>query len=161
MIRQGSCNRCGQCCGADGSPEQDNPWPDTWPEDLRNWQEGDITSSFWIFQVIFQVIKHPKYGGSSSGTMRVGGKNYRYIWVLGHGLCKDRPPWGNTASFSEECPFLMDDPGDGTRPCAFVASPPFDVVWEHDCQPAPPMQKTPEEVVIWFARHPECSYRYE
>lgn len=25
--RTGSCEKCGQCCGAEGSPNQESPWP--------------------------------------------------------------------------------------------------------------------------------------
>jgi len=154
MQRQGSCNRCGQCCGADGSPDQDSPWPDSFPECFRNWQLADIESTRYIFQ----VIRPPSHGGSSHGRLRVGGKNYRYIWVPGHGLCKDKTPWGNTSSYSEECPFLMDDPGDGTRPCAFYGGA-FQVVYDHDCDTVP-MEKSAEEVLVWQQRHPLCSYTW-
>lgn len=153
MQRMGTCNRCGQCCGADGSPEQNSPWPNTWPEALRDWQEEDLP-------VIFQMVGHPAFGAAVARVFRISGKNYRSIWVPGHGLCEDKPPWGDVATYSEECPFLMDDPGDGTRPCALVGTL-YEAIWMVLCQPEPPEEKSAAQVAQWQARHPLCSYTWE
>lgn len=156
MQRQGVCSHCGQCCGADGSPEQRNPWPRTWPEALRNWEKAYLEEQI----PLFKVFVHPSKGGELYGRVRIGNKWYRWIWVPGHGLCEDLRPWGDTSSFSEECPLLMDDPGDGTRPCALVGTE-YEYIWARLCQPEPPMEKNVDEVAVWQSRHPLCSYAWE
>lgn len=155
MQRQGTCNRCGQCCGAAGSSEQDSPWPDNWPDGLRNWLQETIETSF----PILKLIGNPHFGGAESGVFNVRGKKCYWIWVKGHGLCKDLPPYGDLSTYSEECPFLLPDPGDGTRPCVLVGTQ-YRAVWDVMCQNQPPMEKTSEEVAVWQARHPLCSYTW-
>lgn len=156
--RTGECNRCGQCCGAEGSPEQRSPWPGNWPEVLRGQRHEDLVSHMPLFALINFRPSDPdtqRYGGFALPGMGA----FHWIWIPGAGLCKDLPPYGNPSTYSKECPLLLDDPGDGTRPCALIGSQ-WESVWRVMCEPEPPMEKTPEEVGVWQQRHPECSYRY-
>lgn len=155
MYREGTCNRCGQCCGAEGSPNQDSPWPNSWPDSLRTWNPSLLAAQ----APIFVLVGNPSEGASRSGAAIIAGFRVRWIWVEGHGLCKNVPPYGNLAIYSEECPCLKPDPGDGTRPCALVGTP-FEPIWTQMCQSAPPLEKTPEKVVLWQSWHPLCSYTW-
>lgn len=155
MQRVGSCNRCGQCCGAEGSPNQDSPWPDSWPESLATWQEARLLEEI----PLFQLLAHPAHGGPSAGVAIVGGVQCYWIWVPGEGLCADRPPYGNPSKFHQKCPFLGDDPGDSTRPCLLVGTP-FQWLFDAMCEIAPPQELPPFKVAIWQDNHPGCSYTW-
>ncbi len=147
--RGGACNHCGQCCGAEGSPHQENPWPSTWPEAHRNWQTSALP-------IIYQVVSSPEHGGPRAGAIRFGSKTYRWIWIPDVGLCKDMPPFGDTASYSLECPFLMDEQPNGSRPCALTGTP-----YEGACnQENMPEDVSDEFVADWTAKHPVCSYTW-
>lgn len=165
MQRMGVCNRCGQCCGADGSPHQKNPWPSTWPQAFRNWQLDDVIT-MWPQALLFGVLD--KIDGTvgpveDHGMARVtgqGGGIYYYVWILGHAVCKDTSAEHDGSSHSPECPFLKPDPGDGTRPCGLVGTN-EDSAFRMACEPEPPIEKSADEVVVWETRHPLCSYWWE
>jgi len=141
------------CCGREGSPQQRSPWPSTWPGALRTWRAEDLP-------VMVRLAGSPAHGGQVSGRVRIGKKWYNWAWVPGEGLCKEE---GDV-----ECPFLMPDPGDGTRPCALYgqteAIPALGVslheIWQTMCESEPPETKTAEEVTQWQQRHPLCSYEW-
>lgn len=154
MKRSGDCNQCGQCCGADGSPEQKNPWPRGWPGTLRTWKKENLPT-------LFELVKHPSLDATlrPDESFNLDSKSYYGIWIPGSGLCKDLPPYGDIKTYSVECPFLIDDPGNETRPCALVGT--RDSIWEEMCQPVPPIEKTEEQVTKWRIRHPLCSYIWE
>jgi hypothetical protein len=156
LTRQGTCNLCGQCCGADGSPNQDNPWPDNWPGALERWDTDYLLSVY----PMFSVFVHPAKGGELSGRARIGNQWHRFIWVPGEGLCKDLPPYGSTASYSLECPLLLPDPGDGTRPCALVGTE-HGYIQQKMCEPRGPLEMTEEQATQWAADHPLCSHTWE
>ena len=46
------------------------------------------------------------------GSYRVRGKLYYYVWVPGKSICKDTSVAHDGSSYSVECPFLKDDPGE-------------------------------------------------
>lgn len=152
MHREGECARCGQCCGAEGAPEQDSPWPDNWPTGLRAWRAQDLSP-------ILQVTSTPFHGGPIAGSATVGENVCPWIWVPDHGLCKDREPLGDVESYSEECPFLAGEPGQGPRPCAFVGTE-LEYVWEAMCRRAPRLEATKQQVAAWRRRHPLCGYSW-
>lgn len=163
MLRTGSCNRCGQCCGADGSPYQHNPWPRRWPRAVRNWHLADLVDQ-WPQALLFGTItKGDGTIGSTTdyGTTRItgGGPPRDYYWAIvpDNGICKDISGAHDGSSYSLECPFLLPNPGDGTRPCGLVGTN-EDNAFRVACEIAPPMEKTAEEVVQWQMRHPLCSY---
>ena len=153
FIRQGTCNRCGQCCGADGSPNQTNPWPKNWPQAVHNWEE---------LPNMIQVVGNPLDGDPPDYAILLGGKQYRSIWVNNVGLCKDLPTYGDDSSYSLECPFLADDPGDGSRPCAFTGTPLEEIRNSFVCYPEGPQRfRTQEDLDQWNNDHPLCSYTWE
>jgi hypothetical protein len=161
-IRQGECNRCGQCCGAEGSPNQDNPWPKSWPISVRNWLLATFKNMWPHAELVglgedasgkLQVTEQ-------SGNHTIRGNKINWIWISGHALCKDLAPFGDDASYSLECPWLLDDPGDGTRPCVLVGTK-FESMWTLACEHQPPIRKTDKEVAQWQAWHPLCSYTWE
>jgi hypothetical protein len=150
----GSCNRCGQCCGAPGSPNQDSPWPNNWPEAVAGWRIDVLAN----VQPVFTITGHPALGGNTAFAVRVGNTTYRGIWVPGHGLCKDEPPYGDTSTFSETCPFLKNQLPDNSYPCGF----------EGTQYSAIPVQCTRMGEYIddegyneWITNHPLCSYEFE
>lgn len=166
MIRTGDCNRCGQCCGASGSPQQDSPWPKVWPSSFRRWALDDLIG-MWPHALLFGIISKgdDTIGpAQTNGTVRIAGggppSDYYYVWVDGHAVCKDTSVAHDGSSYSLECPFLKDDPGDGSRPCGLVGTN-NDGDFRIACEPEPPLNKTPEEVAKWEARHPLCSYTWE
>lgn len=164
MQRQGVCEKCGQCCGAEGSPYQANPWPKTWPHDFRRRRLENLVAH-WPQAMLFGIInKEENTIGpvQQYGSIRItgpGGGLYHYIWVPGHAVCKHLPPYDGT-NWSLECPFLKDDPGDGTRPCGLVGTK-QDNAFRVACEGEPPLEKTPEEVTEWQLRYPLCSYTWE
>lgn len=165
MQRQGMCNLCGQCCGTEG-PYQRSPWPTPWyplstEPCWRHWQVDDlieispILSIFGMTGVGEDTIGIPE----PVGSYRVKGKLYYYVWVPGHSVCKDTSAAHDGNSWSFECPFLMPDPGDGTRPCALIGSQ-DDGTWKKECEPYPPEVSSAERVAEWQMRHPDCSYTW-
>lgn len=171
MQRMGTCNRCGQCCGADGSPEQRNPWPSAWYSSasrcsFRRWQLADVLESKPIL-LLFNVLQ--KEDGSIGApdplynSVRItgpGGGRYYYVWTPGHAICRDISAGHDGSSYSLECPFLLPDSGDSTRPCALVGTNQDDI-FRVACEPEPLMEKTAEQVTQWQQRHPLCSYTWE
>lgn len=155
-FRVGECNRCGQCCGSPGSPYRDSPWPDPWPEALRTWRVSTIEGNL----PVVLLAGFPPLGGPRAFAVRVANRTYRGIWVEGHGLCADAPPWGDPSAFEEMCPFLMAQQPDGTYPCALVGTR-WEYIWTAMCEGEPPMEKTAEQVAQWQQRHPLCSYTWE
>lgn len=163
-IRNGSCDRCGQCCGAEGSPYQKNPWPSTWPDAFHNWQLADLIA-MWPQALLFGVVS--KVDGtigpdSDVGSIRVtgaGGGLYYYVWAEGHAVCRDTSSGHDGSSYSLECPFLQPDPGDGSRPCGLVGTS-RDDDFRIACEQEPPEEKTVNEVTLWETRHPLCSYTW-
>lgn len=174
LTRQGTCDRCGQCCGADGSPYQDNPWPKRW-----YWTDGSCAFAnrdladllaVWPQAVMFGVIA--KAGGGCEipdplyGSIRVtgpGGGMYYWVWVPGHAVCKDTSPGHDGSAYALECPFLKPDPGDGSRPCGLVSTN-SDNAFRVACEAQPPATKTEAEVINvvdgWATLHPACSYTW-
>ena len=164
MQRQGTCNRCGQCCGAEGSPYQHNPWPSTWPGAFRTWQLANLIA-VWPQALLFGVVDKVTGGigpNEDVDSIRVtgpGGGMYYYVWVPGHAVCRDISAGHDGSSYSLECPFLKPDPGGGTRPCGLVGTNQDDS-FRIACEGEPPEQKTVEEVAQWQLRHPLCSYTW-
>lgn len=160
--RQGTCNRCGQCCGAEGSPNQRNPWPRNWFESHRNWQYVHFESQFQYMD-LFGIVAGPdgkpvkqQDVGSVRFTGGGGPRDYYYVWVDGR-PCKDTSAAHDGSSHSLECPFLADDPGDGTRPCGLVGEidqSRIDVTCWFE-EPVIFEQRQKDE---WEASHPLCSY---
>ena len=149
------CGRCGQCCGAPGSPNRDSPWPDNWPEAVASWQIDALADA----QPIFTLSGHPDLGGQRAWAIRVGNKTYRGIWIPGHGLCADAPPYGDASAFEEMCPFLGNKLPNGSYPCG-LAGTPFDAVYQQ-CMRVKTTGWTEQEVEQWQADHPLCSYVFE
>jgi len=151
--RQGTCSRCGQCCGADGSPNQANPWPKNWPEAIHAWEPTARPA-------IVQLVGNPGDGDPIGYAIRLGNKTYRSVWVTGVGLCKDVAPFGDPSNYSLECPFLVDDPGDGSRPCALVGTA-AEPVYQDRCYPeGPEFFYNQQSLDQWEADHPLCSHTW-
>ena len=182
LYRHGVCNRCGQCCGAEGSPHQHNPWPGIWPESLYTWQLDNLVAK-WPHALLFGIISKGDgtIGPSQThGSVRVTGKGggvYHYVWVPGHAACKDISEAHDGSEYSLECPFLKPDPGDGTRPCGLVGTnenEAFRLACHegHGGLGIPRLQIddkvrsrgdviTAEEIVArWFEDHPACSFTW-
>jgi hypothetical protein len=107
-------------------------------------------------QPIFTLTGHPDLGGSRSWSVRIGNKTYRAIWIPGHGLCADEPPWGDATTFSEMCPFLAAQQPDGSYPCGLVGTS-WEPIYTTTCAPMGELW-TESSVAEWQANHPLCSY---
>lgn len=165
MNRAGTCNRCGQCCGAEGSPNQANPWPKNWLDSHRNWNHTRF-SSLWPYAVLFGVVS----GGGDKptkttehGTTRVTGggppRDFHWVWVDGRPL-KDISPAHDGTIPSLECPFLLPDPGDGSRPCG-LAGTGRDADYLTVCDPPGPLVFATQAMVDqWETDHPLCSHSW-
>lgn len=168
MIRTGSCNQCGECCGAVTAPNPMSPYPKNWIEALRTWSLDDavtICPQLGMFGITNQgdLIGY----SDPAGKYRIGGSQYYYVWVPGVGCCKDISTQHNGSSWNTECPFLLDDPGDGSRPCALVGTG-DDGARKKFCRPEEHAEYVPENdiwddrsVAQWEADHPNCSYTWE
>ena len=152
--KQGTCNRCGQCCGADGSPNQATPWPKTWLYCFKGYQQANKPP-------IVQLVGDRSEGGPIGYSVKLGNKTYRSVWVEGVGLCKDVAPWGDPSTYSLECPFLADDPGDGSRPCAFTGTAQESLRNTFECWPnGPEYFHNLESLQQWENDHPDCSHTW-
>lgn len=160
LARQGECCWCGQCCGSETSPPEtrDSPWPDTWPSATRTWTIASLETHC----PIHQLVGHPHIGGDVAGDRRVDSRTYRFIWVPRHGLCNDATPWGDAATFEEQCPFLKARQPDGTYPCAVLDDPEWSYIYHAMCSREwlPPLSMTEAQVARWQGRHPGCSYTW-
>lgn len=162
--REGDCNRCGQCCGADGSPQQENPWPKNWFESHQNWALADWEGHF-DYMNLFGIVPGPDgkpVKNQDVGSVRFAGggkaRMYYYTWVDGRPV-KDTSAAHDGSSHSLECPFLAADPGDGTRPCGLVGEIDQARI-TNSCwfeQPVIFDQRSKDE---WEEKHPLCSYTW-
>lgn len=106
--RSGSCNLCGECCGAgDGSVY--GP-PLRGHQHLNNLYDADNPWHIRAFPSVFQGAE------SNYGAVALPGMVVHWAWIPDIGLCTDLEPYGEPP-YSPQCPLLMPDPGDGTRPC--------------------------------------------
>lgn len=159
MIRTGTCNRCGQCCGADDERPQHlkwPPWPDTWPDDVRTWSINDINE----YIPIFRLTGHPELGGGQYGDNRCGNETCRWVWGMEGGLFKNESPWGDRANRNiAECPYLSVDNAASSRPCALEGSE-HQAVFDVMCTPDkyPPLEMSEDQVLTWLTYYPRCSY---
>jgi len=162
---------CGQCCGAMSKPEPVSPWPKEWPFALRNWAWEDLLDAFPHAQAVgFKEGPDGKVdisGVKLSGNLNVGGQVIKYKIVPGEGVFRIT----QGQDYCPECPFLLPDPGDGTRPCALYGTQWHDW-WANVCDEGPMegdgtrdgsppyVMQTQEEVDEWFRRNPLCSFVY-
>jgi len=168
MQRRGDCNRCGQCCGAEESPYQDNPWPIKWYDaNSRCWIQD------WLLEHLLSIWPQAALLGVTSkadgriqlpnplhGSTQIADEIYYWVWVPGHAVCKDISLEHDGSSYSLECPFLKPDLGDGARPCALINTN-HDNAFRVACEPHPLLEETVERVADWQMRHPLCSYIWE
>jgi hypothetical protein len=102
----------------------------------------------------------PALGGPINSALKLDNVTYRAVWVYDVGLCKNLPPWGDDTTYSLECPFLADDPGDGSRPCALVGTP-WESVYLDKCFPeGPAMFYDQQSLDQWESDHPLCSHSW-
>jgi hypothetical protein len=165
--RTGSCDQCGECCGSNGSYPTSIGW-----EAVRSWSLDDVSESYSLW-TLFGLGYNPQVEQiepeSSEGFHRVRGTPHYYTWKelrsgKGHLPCKDISPAHDGSQHNTECPFLLDDPGDGSRPCALVGSN-DEGARQRFCRPETRPEYVPENDIWnqrskeqWEADHPNCSY---
>ena len=162
--RAETCNRCGECCGADTSPNQESPWPKGMFMHHRNWQHIHWEAQFQYMN-LFGIVAGPDgkpVKGQDVGTVRFTGagpaRDYYYVWIDDRPL-KDTSPAHDGSSYSLECPFLADDPGDGSRPCGLVGE--IDQIRiDTTCWFEEPVIFSQAQKDQWEADHPSCSYTW-
>ena len=156
-------DRCGGCCGAAGSPNQANPWPRNWFEHHRQWRHADFQAN-WSYATLFGIIAGPDgkpLKQQDYGNVRfVGGgpaRNYYWVWKNGQ-PCKDTSVAHDGSAYSLECPFLADDPGDGSRPCGLVGES-EEPRYQTTCFPEGPLEFADQRSVDqWKTDHPLCVF---
>jgi hypothetical protein len=169
FTRSGDCLHCGDCCGGNNTPPTNTGW-ETIPGSL-----DDVSQSHnvWtLFGLAWNPVTEWVEPEATEGFHRVKGVQYHYTWRhewkvnKGHIPCKDLSGDSSGSPFSWDCPFLMDDPGDGTRPCALVDSP-DDGARKQMCRPEeraePPLNYdiwTQSMVDDWNELHPKCTYTF-
>ena len=143
MLRQGSCNNCGQCCGFSEDGNHTNPWPDHWPGSIVEWSEDACN------QVpLFRLVTPPHISGQLSGIVEVNGREFSYYW---HG--------GLRKSLEDHrCPFLVDN-GDGRHLCGVYGTSHHEI-WATTCNQFPKKEMTMLEAINTFKRYPNCSFYY-
>ena len=166
FIRQGTCNRCGQCCGADGSPNQANPFPQNWPLALRKWSLDDAVNELCPQLGMFGMQNMGDEIGvpieDNNGLYRVGGKPFYYVWVPNEGCCKDTSTAHDGSTHSLECPFLKPTEGDpnNIRPCALVGTQ-DDGAYQKFCYPEGPERfEIQAHLDQWETDHPLCTHSW-
>ena len=166
-LRTGDCNDCGDCCGANGLHNFSLGW-----ETIRTWDLSDVAESFNLW-TLFGLGWNPQLEQiqpeAENGSHKAGGTDFYYTWKeirpgKGQLPCKDTSAAHDGSSYSVECPFLLDDPGDGSRPCGLVGTD-DDGARKKTCRPEEHNEYKPEEdiwtersVQAWQARHPNCTY---
>lgn len=157
--RTGKCNLCGECCGYPRSTDsgQNNPFPNNWPESVANWQKEDIDKNV----LICTLVGHPKFGRKRFGRIKIHDKFYYWIWIPDHGLCKDLPPYGDSTTFDQRCPFLSDKLEDGTVPCMIYGTKNHGI-WQNYCSLTPPERfEDTKQIEQWEKNCPSCSFVFE
>ncbi len=167
FIKQGTCDRCGQCCGADSSPNQANPWPEGWLETHQKWTY-DHFNSIWPYAILFGLV--PDGSGNpikqqEFGSTRISGggspTDHYWVWVEGR-PCKDISVAHDGSSYSLECPFLEPTAGDPTniRPCG-LKDRSQEAARLQVCDPeGPDVFQTQANVDQWESDHPLCSHTW-
>ena len=167
MNRTGECNRCGSCCSCE---KEGFPLPKNFPDVIRNWNAPDLKFAVPHYGVLglegqpdgsLQVITY-------YGNHNITGNKIYWRWVKGKGLCKNLEPYDSVDPHVSECPWLLDDEGDGRRECALL--PKFAelqnlICWSAiDGQGNPGMAPetfTQTERDAWLTAHPLCGYDWE
>lgn len=161
------CLDCGDCCGGNGEHNTGRGW-----ESLIGWDLADVSESYnlWtLFGLGYDPVLEQIKPEASEGFHRVKGTPYYFTWKelrpgKGHVPCKDTSAAHDGSSYSVECPFLEDDPGDGTRPCALKGSQDEGARTKYcrleerpDYEPSTDIWDE-RSVLQWQADHPNCSY---
>lgn len=157
--RTGVCSNCGQCCGSNGL-QPTNAGVET----INKWSLDDVSESFNLW-MLFGLGWNPQTETiepeSPTFSYKVKGKTYTGVWFNnGRWTVPQKSPT------NVECPFLMDDPGDGTRPCALVGSQDEGARTKF-CRPEENPEYVPERDIHsqrsmerWVMQHPLCTYMF-
>ena len=120
MNRIGECNRCGSCC----TSEEGFPFPVNFPDTIRNWSAANIKFAIPHYGIL--GLEVDDNGGLSIveyyGNHNIVGNKIHWIWKYRLGLCKNIEPYEDQNAYIRECPWLLDDEGDGRRECALVGN---------------------------------------
>lgn len=142
-IREGTCNRCGECCGypraTDGG--QNNPWPLNLEEMLTQYSDEAILQ-ISFFKYISRPDSHRR------GTIRTGGRTFIYTWT-DQGFCNR---YGNI-----RCPFLLDD--EAQHPCGIYGTE-LQGLFDENCKIVPAEQMDIDSLMFWIEHCPSCSYTW-
>jgi len=107
--RSGTCNLCGECCGAPPGDVYGPPF-----RGHKNINNADPNDNPWFLKLIpssWQNEALEDYGSANIATVVV-----RWIWVEGLGLCTDLPPSGKPP-WAPRCPLLLYAEGEPEQPC--------------------------------------------
>jgi hypothetical protein len=161
-LRQGTCNWCGQCCGAPYTyggdpPSEASPWPKDWPWAVAAWSPEALDAHFPFRQLLAAIEV-------GYGEIKITGKRYPYIFIEGEGIMTDEEPLGDPSTFSRQCPLLKllrDDstpstPQDPATECAAANH----TIFQNYCVHLPPSILNEEEVLQWQEDYPACSYTW-
>lgn len=181
FVRQGSCVRCGGCCGEDGI----NPWPRNFASNIRTWRYSDVYNLYGrLLTRVLGFVEGPDGNtvlSNEYGNIRVKGTTYRWLIRDGLGIVKVN---AQNVPVGTECPLLTGTTANAVRPCALENLPDRKAEFAQDAlqcfgyvngnnpppvfedAPVPEGEEPPAEsqaaadVAGWFAIHPQCSYTY-
>jgi len=153
-IRQGTCNWCGQCCGAPyfSNPDPRTPWPSDWPWVL-DWDNDSLDADCPFGAIVINSL-------NTSGVWAalIGGNQFRIIIVEDVGIVKDEPTYGDTSTYTNQCPFLLLH-GEGETPPTECGADNLSIFTGY-CSTKPKELMTEEEMLQWTASFPACSYTW-
>lgn len=157
-LRQGECNRCGQCCGASyafggAPPIQKSPWSLAWFDGVRTSSEEDILQNFPLVGMIKKVDVE-----TGIGSAKWRGKNYEWVLHSEKSLCKNEIPLTDPETLTEMCPFLvlLGESNTPATACGIVESS----VFIGHCDLLPRTRETLQHKEDWENSHPACSYTW-
>lgn len=177
-LREGTCNQCGQCCGAVTAPNPASPFPVNWWQALRKWSLDDVNANYphlslmgfgQVGQDTLGVTTPVNQAGKKAGRVRAGNTWFYFVWDTtrtgGEIPFKDTSLGKDGTSHNQECPFLKADPGNGSRPCGLVGTN-DEGARQKWCRPEThPTDYVPANdiwqdfaVAQWQTDHPSCSY---
>ena len=166
--RQGTCNQCGDCCGSNG----DSPFPKFGFARYAGWEINEVLEHNPLMAFFGLGMVGDSLGVEDlEGNYRIGPTRFYFAWrdAYGKGIipCKDTSAAHDGSTYSVECPFLLPDPGDGSRPCGLVGTN-DDGARQKYCRPEERPDYNPindlwrdKFAAQWQEDHPNCSYTWE
>lgn len=148
MLRVGTCNHCGECCGG-ARPDGKHilPWKIGRPTySITSWSQENIDN-----HPLYSRVSHPSLTGFRSGTINIDGEEFEYAWIPELGLVKSED--------NIQCPFLKPYIDENTGRCGIYGTSAHDI-WETVCSTYPGLRLSLDNVILHGLEMPSCSHEY-